>query len=255
MEVENFILDDSFLLRTAGTSDGSQDKYFKDDLWFKKDYFGGEGLAESFASKLLQNCGLNESDFVNYIPCKINGKQGCYSKNFLSKNETFVTFYRLYKNIYGRDLATVCSRMDYDDAIEYVISFSKEQTGLDIKNYLANIFTLDFLILNEDRHFNNFGLIYNEKEFRLAPIFDNGKSFFIGNKRAAEFTSLKEKLKSSFSKCFSANFATNLKYLKKYCTLNIYDDILKGIDEPEYAFFVQVVKSRIDELKKLGVIN
>lgn len=251
MEVKNYTIDDSFLLRTAGTSDGSQDKYFKDNLWFKKDYFGGEGFAESFSSKLLQNCGLNESAFVKYTPCLINGKQGCFSKNFLNENETFVTFYRLYKNINGRDLAAVCSRMDYDDAIEYVLSFVKEQTGLDIKTYLANIFTLDFLILNEDRHFNNFGLIFNEKEFHLAPIFDNGKSFFIGNKRAAKFTSLKEKFKTSFSKCFCADFSTNMKYLKNYCTFNITDDVLREIDEPEYDFFIQIVKSRIEELKKL----
>lgn len=59
----------------------------------------------------------------------------------------------------------------------------------------------------------------------------------------------------NFSKCFSADFSTNFKYLKKYCTLNISDDILKGIVDPEYDFFIQVVKSRIDELKNLGVIN
>ncbi len=229
--LENFLIGDEYLVRTSGTSDGTQDKYYKDDLWFKLDRYGGEGLAETAASLILKESGLPANQFVEYKPCLINGKNGCYSKNFLSEDESFITLYRLYKNVTGRDLATVCSKMDYDDAIEYVINFVKQQTNLDIHEYLANTFALDKIILNEDRHFNNLGIIYNGTNFKPAPIFDNGKAFLIGNKSAKEKSTLEEKIKTAYSKSFSPSFELNAKYLKKYCTLNISKNCIKSIEK------------------------
>ncbi|MBP5442029.1 MAG: hypothetical protein J6Y60_02205 [Treponema sp.] len=229
MQVENFLIDDEYLIRTYGTSDGTQDKFYKDGFWFKLDRYGGEGLAETAASIILKEGGLSPSQFVEYLPCVVNGKNACYSKNFLKDDESFITFYRLYKNVTGRDLAQVCSTMDYDDAIEYVMNFVKQQTNLDIHEYLANTFALDRVILNEDRHFNNLGIIYDGTEFKTAPIFDNGKSFLIGNKRAIEENSLQDKIKTAHSKAFSPSFELNYKYLKECCTLTINESILEAV--------------------------
>ena len=44
------------------------------------------------------------------------------------------------------------------------------------------MFILDYLILNEDRHLNNFGIIRNVNTLEwvdIAPIFDNGQSLNI----------------------------------------------------------------------------
>ena len=230
-EIEEFSLSDEYLVRTSGTSDGTQDKYYKDGLWFKLDRYGGEGLAETVASLILKESGLAPNLFVEYKPCLINGKNGCYSKNFLKENESFITLYRLYKNVTGRDLATVCSKMDYDDAIEYTVNFIKEHTKLDIREYLANTFYLDMLILNEDRHFNNLGLIFDDKKFHIGPIFDNGKSFLIGNKKAKDCKKLDEKISHAYAKVFSPSFQTNYNYLKKYCTLKMNPELLDKIEK------------------------
>ena len=229
--IEEFSLSDEYLVRTSGTSDGTQDKYYKDGLWFKLDRYGGEGLAETVASLILKESGLAPNLFVEYKPCLINGKNGCYSKNFLKENESFITLYRLYKNVTGRDLATVTSKMDYDDAIEYTVNFIKEHTKLDIREYLANTFYLDMLILNEDRHFNNLGLIFDEKKFHIGPIFDNGKSFLIGNKKAKDCKKLEEKISHAYAKVFSPSFQTNYNYLKKYCTLKVNPELLDKIEK------------------------
>ena len=231
IQKEEFSISDEYLVRTSGTSDGTQDKYFKDGLWFKLDRYGGEGLAERAASLLLKESGLSPDLFVEYKPCLINGKSGCYSRNFLKENESFITLYRLYKNVTGRDLAAVCSKMDYDDAIEYTINFTKEHTKLDIREYLANTFCLDMLILNEDRHFNNLGMIFDEKKFRIGPIFDNGKSFLIGNQKAKACRTLEEKITHAYAKAFSPSFQTNYNYLKKYCTLKINPEALTKVKE------------------------
>ena len=245
--LEEFSIADDFLVRTSGTSDGTQDKYYKDGLWFKLDRYGGEGLAETAASLLLKESGLNQKAFVEYKPCLINGKTGCYSKDFLSNNESFITLYRLYKNVTGRDLATVCSKMDYDDAIEYVINFVKQQTKLDIREYLANTFLLDMLILNEDRHFNNLGIIYDGTKFACAPIFDNGKSFLIGNQRAKNFNILEEKITTAYAKAFSPSFKTNYKYLKKNCTLKINSEAIKKLTAPEYKNIYEILSITLSQ--------
>lgn len=233
MPLKEFIIDDSFLVRTSGTSDGTQDKFCKDGFWFKVDRYGGEGLAETAASIILKESGLPASQFVEYEPCLINGKCGCCCKDFLNPGEDFITIYRLFKNTNGRDLASVCSKMDYDDAIDYVISFMKQQTGLDLYEYLANTFELDRLIMNEDRHFNNLGIIYNGTDFRPAPIFDNGKSFYIGNTKH-----------EAYAKDFSPSFETNAKYLKKYCTLSFNNDCISKIREISGDYYADILTER-----------
>lgn len=243
--VKDLSISDEFLVRTSGTSDGTQDKYFYNDVWYKLDRYGGEGIAETAASMILRESGLPPELFVEYKPCLINGKGGCYSKNFLKENESFITLYRLYKNVSGRDLAAVCAKMDYDDAIEYVLNFVKKQTHLDLHEYLANTFFLDMLILNEDRHFNNLGIIFNEKNFRPAPIFDNGKSFLIGNQRAKKCNTLKEKISTAYAKAFSPSFQTNFNYLKKYCTLKLSPSVIEKIEGLDNSELSEILKETI----------
>ena len=72
---------------------------------------------------------------------------------------------------------------------------------------------------------------FNGKYFKTAPIFDNGKSFLIGNKRALEKDSLQEKIKCAYAKSFSPSFATNAKYLEKYCTLKIDVNCIQCIEK------------------------
>ncbi len=242
MKNKAFDISNEYIVRSSGTSDGTQDKYFFENRYFKIDRYGGEGIAESIASLLLEKSGLDKKQFVKYIPCAINGKNGCYSENFLSEKEDFITFYRLYKNTTGRDLAEVCAKMDYDDAIEFVLGFIKSQTGLDVREYLANICELDSVILNEDRHFNNLGLIFDGNNFRTAPIFDNGKSFLIGNKDAEQVSELSEKIKCAYAKSFSPSYEMNKRYLQAYRTLHISKSTLDELDSIENKAFLDILR-------------
>ena len=240
-------IDDRYLVRDSGTSDGTQEKFFMDNKWYKVDRYGGEGIAEELASILLENSNLPENSYVKYKRVLINNSEGCVSDNFLKKGESYITLYRLYSNIYGKDMAAVTSRMDYDDAIDYVLEFCFKNTGLDIREYLANTFALDALILNEDRHFNNMGVIYDGTGFRPAPIFDNGKSLFIGNEGYDPGKTIEENKRVAHAKAFSGSFDLNKEYLEKYCSVRFdIDKTLEAIsDDNEVS---QVFKGLINPL-------
>lgn len=219
-------IEPEYIVQESGTSDGTQIKYCKDDKWYKIDRYGGEGQVEELVSEILALSNLSSDNYVKYSQVIINEENGCMSDNFLQAGESFITFYRLYSNIQGGDLAVVTSKMDYDEAIEYVLEFMDRNVKVDLREYLANIFALDALILNEDRHFNNFGLIYDGNIFRPAPIFDNGKSLFVGNKRYNPKLSMSENKKKAFAKAFSGSFVLNNSYLKKYRSFDFdYDKI------------------------------
>ncbi len=50
-----------------------------------------------------------------------------------------------------------------------------------VTDFLDRLLTVDFLIANEDRHFNNFGVIHNVETLEyigMAPIYDNGTSLW-----------------------------------------------------------------------------
>ena len=225
-------IDERYLVRDSGTSDGTQIKYFMDNKWYKVDRYGGEGIAEELASILLDNSNLPEGSYVKYKRFLINNIEGCVSDNFLKKGESYITFYRLYSNIYGKDLATVTSAMDYDDAIDYVLEFMQKNTGLDLREYLANTFALDALILNEDRHFNNMGVIYDGRGFKPAPIFDNGKSLFIGNAGYDPDKTIEENRRAAHAKAFSGSFDLNKDYLERYCSVRFnIDKVLEAITD------------------------
>lgn len=57
-----------------------------------------------------------------------------------------------------------------------------ESVGIvEITDFLDRLLTVDFLIANEDRHFNNFGVIRNAETLEyvgMAPIYDNGTSLW-----------------------------------------------------------------------------
>lgn len=194
--MEKITLGTECLVYIDGTSDGTQDKYYQNGIWYKIDRYGNEGYNEELASRILDCSNLAKMDYVTYHQIKINEQMGCYSKNFLKENEEYISIYRLHRNIVGIDIASKFSAMDFDDQAEYVVSFVRKETGVDISKQLGNMFLLDKLILNDDRHFNNIGLIFDGNNFRLAPIFDNGKSFFCGNRKYEESKSFKENLKT-----------------------------------------------------------
>ena len=92
---------------------------------------------------------------------------------FINKDTELVTAYQIRNNMKRHD-----NTLDYEDYIKELESHGIENA----REKLENMYILDFIIMNEDRHLNNFGIIRdvnNLKWLDICPIFDNGQSLNI----------------------------------------------------------------------------
>lgn len=125
---------------------------------------------EVLASRICERLGFNHATYtLDIVKEKVVSKCEC----FINKDTELVTAYQI---MYGIE-----KKQDSKDYEEYIKIL--EDNGIEnVREKLENMYILDFLILNEDRHLNNFGIIRdvnNLKWLDIAPIFDNGQSFNI----------------------------------------------------------------------------
>lgn len=81
------------------SSKGNQLKWRVDNIWYKADYMGYEGLAEVMVSGLLEYSDVE--NYVRYFSAEIQYKDkkyiGCKSSSFLDTDEEFVTVEHLFR--------------------------------------------------------------------------------------------------------------------------------------------------------------
>ena len=90
-----------------------------------------------------------------------------------------------------------------------VIDLFRTLTGLAARDYLNTMLLFDFLICNEDRHLNNFGVLKDETDgsYRFPPLFDSG--YALGFMQA-EHRPVEQYLYSCKAKPFSTSFSKQL---------------------------------------------
>ena len=120
---------------------------------------GLEPYLEFYASQIARKMELNH---IDYDLSKWKGKLCSTCVLFTSEDVSFIPIGRLVKN----------------GGIDAVITYYKK-IGDDFYQELVDMLVFDAVILNEDRHFGNFGLLidsHTNKIIAPAPIFDNGLS-------------------------------------------------------------------------------
>lgn len=234
-----------------GSSNGAQPKYFKDGIWYKKDLCGGEGYSEYLASLVLKSSNLQKSQYVEYTPCKINGQMGCSSPNFLSMGESYMDLMTLYKYVNGgRDFSAYLMDKTPEERFSEIVYFMQSVSQLpekEIKIYLANLIAFDKFILNEDRNLKNIGFVFDGNKFKFAPIFDNGRSFFVGQGYYNESLSMRYNIDTICSKPFSSSFEKQYEMVKSYITMKIDANKLKQLlsEEPD-SIAIKLLKYQIE---------
>lgn len=123
---------------------------------------------EVLASMICERLGFEHVTYtLDVIKERVVSKCEC----FINTNTELIPAHQILHNIATKENA-------YEEYIKIL-----ENNGIqDVREKLENMFILDYLILNEDRHLNNFGIIRDVntlKWLNVAPIFDNGQSLNI----------------------------------------------------------------------------
>lgn len=252
---------DRFVLST--TSKGNQVKWFKNGIYYKKDTFGYEGLAEVIACIVARN--IKDFDFIPYEICKIvegdRESLGCFCKSFLQEDEMSYSFKRILELKYGS--SDEFNRKGMLTAFHAVCDCIYELCNIDVSEYMAKILYFDAVILNEDRHFNNFSLIQRAGSFRAAPCFDNGLSLLSDMRDYPMETDLFDNMARVHSKPFLVSFDRQARKLNEmgFSPLVIdYQSLLEELDSftdiyYDTRFIVRcraVIKNRLRELEGLA---
>lgn len=205
-KIADYALSPEAMVMVSGSSIGTQRKYYNKGYWYKQNRNGYEGRAEYLASVVL-SCS-NIDDYVEYECCKINGKDGCRSFNFLRDGESYISLQRLYDIYHGGQLSERIRIYDsVAERIDYVVAFTENCTGINIREYLGRLLTFDMLIVNVDRHFNNIGILVNSNagQYRTAPVFDNGNALLSDLGRYDHEDSLAGNIEKATGHPFCAN--------------------------------------------------
>lgn len=247
----NYKLSPQAMVKTSGSSKGSQPKFYDKGYWYKQNLKGYEATAECLVSKVL-SCS-NLTNYVLYEKCMVNNRNGCRSMDFTKENESFQSFQRIHEQMLGRSLSdTIRGIPDVEERIQYTIEFFKEYISFDVSEYLGNILRLDALILNQDRHFNNLGVIINQEtgQIREAPIFDNGDSLMSDFGRFPSTDSLEENMDRCYAQPFSVNPYEQIKYLPG--TLKIDYKMLDSLLQAEAdSRALQLLKYQLKNCKEI----
>lgn len=163
------------------SSKGNQLKWENDNIWYKADYSGYEGLSEYIISHLLEKSALTDEEYVLYDLEKIKYNDivynGVRSKNFLRDDWQIITLERLFKQFFGKSLyKAIFTIADTRERLIFLVKQVERVTGLkNFGSYINKLFTIDAFFLNEDRHTHNIAVLMNgDGQFAYCPIFDNG---------------------------------------------------------------------------------
>ena len=232
------------------SSKGAQTKYKKGNYFYKINSGNKEGLAERLSSIILSE--TNIQDYVVYEECLINNKRGCRSKSFLKNNELFVSLQRLYSTYVGGELNDAIFPLTPRERIEYTLEFINEVTGLEAFDYLGKMLSFDAFILNTDRHFHNIGFTLNTKtrEFKLAPVFDNGNSLLVDWTIYPPHYSIEECVEKTVGKPFYANLEMQAYLFNTPLRIN-YENLEKKLHNEPPSRQLETIHFQLEKYKQV----
>ncbi len=192
---------------------------------------------EVLASEICERLGFNHVKYtIDTYKDIVVSKCPC----FITKDTEFITCNQIINNIKRHD-------NDYEEYIKKL-----EDNGIEnARKKVENMYILDFIIMNEDRHLNNFGIIRDVNTLKwidVAPIFDNGQSLNI------EYYDEEEIHISNNGRLFYEikSFDEIIKLIKniKRIDINKLDGIVEWFDNllHQYQYLTKMSDKRIEKL-------
>lgn len=205
---------------------------------------------EVIATIIMNKLGI---EHVPYTVTWIDDKPYSVCEDFVTKDTELIGAWRVLQ---------LRPKANHENEYLHYVSLCKE-LGVDIVPALDRMIVLDYIIANEDRHFNNFGLLRDANTLEwigAAPIFDSGTSLWY-NKSASRFIS-----SDIICKPFKKTHGEQLRLVSSFDWLDISklngieDEILNVLCEDKAVRYVEAerakaiaaeVRKRIDALESI----
>lgn len=199
-----------------------------------------EPINEWLASNICSRLGF---DFCDYSIDLIDNKIVSKCNNFLSSDEEIIT---------ANDIFNSAKKNNNESDYEHYIKILEKNNVPKARQNVENMFILDYIIMNVDRHMKNYGVIRNVNTLewvKSTPIFDNGQSMEC-EKLASEIS-----FNDGYGKYFTntnRKFSTYLENIKDFSRIDL--SKLEGITEEykeiliKYQGYTNITKERIDIL-------
>lgn len=104
------------------------------------------------------------------------GEEVVVLKDFTTETEVFVPFNDVGDSSLDMDRERV--QYEYEDIMAMLEANVKQTQVAETVDTFWDMFILDALTGNFDRHGSNWGFLKKQNEYRLAPVFDNGSCLF-----------------------------------------------------------------------------
>lgn len=169
------------------------------------------------------------------------------SGDFKGPGESKMTFETYYDILH----------MDGEDKFQFI-------RRLELEEYFYDMFLLDYLICNRDRHGANIEVLQKGDTYRLAPLFDHGISFFFScyhdGKKMLEFDKLKDGPVNNY--VGSLNLSDNLRLVPESVRAKVFvperEQLFQGLEDAAGAVpkeywdcIYEMVKERVNYVKNL----
>lgn len=199
-----------------------------------------EPINEWLASQICKRLNF---DYCEYKIDVLDGKLVSKCNDFINSDEEIVVAYDVYNSKQKEN-----NESDY----EHYIKILESHNIANARESVENMFILDYLIMNTDRHMKNYGIIRNVNTLewvKVTPIFDNGQSMQC-EKYINEMSFLDDNGK--FFKNTNKKFSSYLNVIENIKRINIsnldglvleYRNILE-----KYQKYTEVTDDRIEKL-------
>lgn len=130
--------------------------------------FRQQPFNEVIATLVMNKLGI---EHIPYTITWIDSKPYSICEDFITKDTELISTWRILQ---------LRQKENHESSYLHYVNICKE-LGIDIVPALDRMIVLDYIIANEDRHFNNFGLLRDANTLEwigAAPIFDSGTSLW-----------------------------------------------------------------------------
>lgn len=199
-----------------------------------------EPTNEWLASQICDRLGFK---YCNYDIDIIDGKLVSKCKDFITQDEEIITAYDIFNS---------CTKSNSINDIEHYIEILEEHNVPDARESVENMFIVDFLMMNIDRHMKNFGIIRNVNTLewvRTTPIFDTGEA--MNCDKLTQEINFYDGIGKFFTNT-NKKFSSYLKDIKSISMIDI--NKLQGLSQEykkvllKYQPYMEISEERIEKL-------